>query len=96
MQENWLPSGYTRRPGSAKVWGSNLDCATKTVRCKNLALNFGNCVSLMAWIPCKAVGPMYIGRAFPEHVTESRAPVDKGRVKPGVTGHIPQLLRLAE
>ena len=50
----------------------------------------------MARIPCKAVGPMYIGRVIPEHVKDPRAPVDKSRVLiPGVTGQIPQLLRIA-
>ena len=42
----------------------------------------------MAWIPRKAVGPMYIGRAIPEHVKESRVPVDvdKSRVlKPKIS-----------
>ena len=39
---------------------------------------------------------MYIGRAIPEHVKEPRAPVDKSKVlKPGTTGQIPQILRLA-
>ena len=43
----------------------------------------------MSWIPRKAVGPMYIGRVI-------RAPVDKSRVLiPGVTGQIPELLRIA-
>ena len=50
----------------------------------------------MARKPCKAVGPMYIGRVTPEHVKDSRAPVDKSRVLiPGVTGQIPELLRIA-
>ena len=43
-----------------------------------------------------AVGPMYIGRVIPEHVKDARAPVDKSRVViPGVTGQIPELLRIA-
>ena len=50
----------------------------------------------MARKPRKAVGPMYIGRVIPEHVKDPRAPVDKSRVLiPGVTGQIPQLLRIA-
>ena len=50
----------------------------------------------MARIPRKAVGPMYIGRVIPEHVKDPRAPVDKSRVLiPGVTGQIPELLRIA-
>ena len=44
-------------------------------------------MSPVAWIPRKAVGPMYIGRVIPEHVKYPRAPVDKSRVLiPGVTG----------
>ena len=50
----------------------------------------------MARIPRQAVGPMYIGRVIPEHVKDPRAPVDKSRVlKSGVTGRIPELLRIA-
>ena len=50
----------------------------------------------MARIPHKAIGPMYIGRVIPEHVKDPRAPVDKSRVLiPGVTGQIPELLRIA-
>ena len=50
----------------------------------------------MARKPRKAVGPMYIGRVIPEHVKDPRAPVDKSRVLTlGVTGQIPQLLRIA-
>ena len=76
----------TRWPGSQDVGGSI--CATKFVRCKNLAP--------VARIPRKAVGPMYIGRVIPEHVKDPRAPVDKSRVLiPGVTGQIPELLRIA-
>ena len=53
-------------------------------------------VSPMARKPHKAVGPMYIGRANPEHVKYPRAPVDKSRVLiPCVTGQIPELLRIA-
>ena len=53
-------------------------------------------VSPVAWKPRKAVGPMYIGRVIPEHVKDPRAPVDKSRVLiPGVTGQIPELLRIA-
>ena len=93
MGEPW-PSGQTRRPGSAKVFGSNPGCATKIVRHKNLAVNIGDCGSRVARVPCKAVGPMYIGRAIPEHVKDPRAS-DKGRVLiPGITGQIPELLRL--
>ena len=52
-------------------------------------------VSLMPRIPCKTVGPMYVGRAILEHVNEPRAHFDKGRVLiPGVTGQIPELLQL--
>ena len=52
-------------------------------------------VSLVARIPCKAVGPMYIGRLIPEQVKDPRAPVDKSRVLiPGVTGQIPELPRI--
>ena len=50
----------------------------------------------MARKPRKAVGPMYIGRVIPEHVKDPTAPVDKSRVLiPGVTGQIPELLRIA-
>ena len=50
----------------------------------------------MARIPCKAVGPTYIGRVIPEHVKDPRALVDKSRVLiPSVTGQIPELLRIA-
>ena len=50
----------------------------------------------MAWIPRKAVGPMYIGRVIPEHVKDPMVPVDKSRVlMPGVTGQIPEHLRIA-
>ena len=53
-------------------------------------------VSPVARIPHKAFGPIYIGRVIPEHVKDPRAPVDKSRVLiPGVTGQIPELLRIA-
>ena len=53
-------------------------------------------VSPMARIPSKAVGPMYLGRVIPEHVKDPRAPVNNSRVLiPGVTGQIPELLRIA-
>ena len=52
-------------------------------------------VSPEAQKPCKAIGPMYIGRDIPEHVKDPRAPVDKSRVLiPGVTGQMPELLRI--
>ena len=35
----------TRWPGSQEVGGSIPGCATKVVRCKNLAFNIGECVS---------------------------------------------------
>ena len=35
----------TRWPGSQEVAGSIPGCATKFVRCKNLAFNIGECVS---------------------------------------------------
>ena len=35
----------TRWPGSQEVGGSISGCATKFVRCKNLAFNIGECVS---------------------------------------------------
>ena len=35
----------TRWPGSQEVGGSIPGCATKFVRCKNLAFNVGECVS---------------------------------------------------
>ena len=35
----------TRWPGSQEVGGSIPGCATKFVRCKNLAFNIGECVS---------------------------------------------------
>ena len=42
------------------------------------------------------VPKMYIGRVIPKHVKDPRAPVDKSRVLiPGVTGQIPELLRIA-
>ena len=69
----------TRWPGSQEVGASIPGCATKFVRCKNLAFNMGS-VSPVARIPRKAVGPMYIGRVIPEHVKDPRAPVDKSRV----------------
>ena len=85
----------THWPGSQEVGGSIPGCATKFIRCKNLAFNIGECVSV-ARIPRKAVGPMYIGIVIPEHVKDPRAPVDKSRVLiPGVTGQIPELLRIA-
>ena len=40
-----LPSTSTRWPGSQEVRGSIPGCATKFVRCKNLAFNIGECVS---------------------------------------------------
>ena len=50
----------------------------------------------MARKPRKAVGPMYIGRVIPEHIKDPRSPVYKSRVLiPGVTGQIPELLRIA-
>ena len=50
----------------------------------------------MARKPCKAVGPMYIGRVIPKHLKDPRAHVNKSRVLiPGVTGQIPELLRIA-
>ena len=37
-----------------------------------------------------------IRRVIPEHVKDPRAPVDKSRVLiPGITGQIPELLRIA-
>ena len=69
----------TRWPGSQKVWGFIPGCATKFVRCKNLAFT-------LAQIPRKAIGPMYIGRVIPKHVKDPRAPIDKSTVLiPGVT-----------
>ena len=65
----------TRWPGSQKVWDSIPSCATKFVRCKN-RLSTLESVSLVAQIPRKAIGPMYIGRVIPEHVKDPRAPVD--------------------
>ena len=39
---------------------------------------------------------MYIRRLIPEHVRDHRAPVEKSRVLiPGITGQIPELLRIA-
>ena len=53
-------------------------------------------MSLVAWIPHKAIGPIFIGRVIPEHVKDPWAPVDKSRVLiPGVTGQILELLRMA-
>ena len=50
----------------------------------------------MARIPHKAVEPLYIGRVIPNHVKDPRSLVDKSRVLlPGVTGQIPELLRIA-
>ena len=86
----------TRWPGSQEVGGSIPGCATKFVRCKNLAFNIGVCLPWLGFLPRKAVGPMYIRRVIPEHVKDPRAPVDKSRVLiPGVTGQIPELLRIA-
>ena len=47
----------TRWPGSPKVWGSIPGCATKIVRCKNLAFNFRECLSWLGYhvnalVPC--------------------------------------------
>ena len=82
----------TRWPGSQEV-GSSIPASTKIVRCKNLALES---VSSVAQKPCKAVGPMCIGRVISEHVKDPRVPVHKSRVLiPGVTGKIPELLRKA-
>ena len=54
------------------------------------------CKYPMARIPRKAIGAMYIGTVIPEHLKDPRAPVDKSRVLiPGVTGQIPELLRIA-
>ena len=81
-------------PGSLEVGGSIL-AATKIVRCETW-LSTLESVSPVAQIPRKAVGPMYIWRVIPEHVKGPRAPVDKSRVLiPGVTGQIPELLRIA-
>ena len=53
-------------------------------------------MSPVARKPRKAVGPMYVRRVIPGHVKDPRAPVDKSRVLiPGVTGQIPDLLRIA-
>ena len=50
----------------------------------------------MARIPRKAIGPMYIRRVIPQLLKDSRVPVNKSRVLiPGVTGQIPELLRIA-
>ena len=50
----------------------------------------------MARKPRRAFGPMYMRRDIPEHVKYPRASVDKSRVLiPGVTGQIPELLRIA-
>ena len=85
----------TRWPGSQEVGGSIPGCATKFVRLKTW-LSTLESVSPVARIPRKAVGPMYIRRVIPEHVKDPRAPVDKSRVLiPGVTGQIPELLRIA-
>ena len=86
----------TRWPGSQEIGGS-IPAATKIVRLKTW-LSILESVSPVARIPRKAVGPMYIGRVIPEHVKGPRAPVDKSRVLipvPGVTGQIPELLRIA-
>ena len=45
----------------------------KAIHTKNLALTIGDCVSLVARIPRKAFGPIYIGRFIHEHVKEPRA-----------------------
>ena len=51
--------------------------------------NIGDCIS-------HGSPTTYIGRTIPEHVKEPRAPVDKSKeLKPGTTGQILQLLRLA-
>ena len=55
-------------------------------------------MSLLARIPSKAVGPMNIWRVIPEyvHAKDPSTPVDKSSVLiPGVTGQIPELLRIA-
>ena len=53
-------------------------------------------VALVAQIPHKAVGPMYIGRVSPEHVKDPMVPVEKSKVLlPTVTGQILELLRIA-
>ena len=85
----------THWPGSQEVGGSIPGCATKFVRCKTW-LSTLESVSPVAQIPLKAVGPMYIRRVIPQHVQDPRAHVDKSRVLiPGVTGQIPELLRIA-
>ena len=84
----------SRWPGSQVVGGS-IPAATKIVRCKTW-LSTLESVSPVARKPRKAVGPMYIGRVIPEHVKYPRASVDNSRVlTPGVTGQIPELLRIA-
>ena len=88
----WL----TRWHGSPTAWGSISGCATKIVRCKNLAIKIKDCVSLVVCIPRKAIGPMYIRRVLLKHVKEPRAPVDKSMVViTSVTGQIPEFLRIA-
>ena len=57
----WL----THWRGSLKVWDSIPGCATKIVRFKNLAINIGDCVSLIAQIPCKIMVPYISGESSP-------------------------------
>ena len=52
------------RSGSAKVWGSMSGCATKIVRCKNLAFNIGECVSQWLGYHVKLLVPCISGGAF--------------------------------
>ena len=50
----------------------------------------------MAQLPCKPVGPMYIGRVIHEHEKYPKAPVGKSRVLiSGATGQIPDILKIA-
>ena len=84
----------TRWPGSQEVW-SSIPAATKIVRCKPW-LSTLESASPLARIPHKAVDGMYIGRVISEHVKDPRSPVNESRVLiPGVTGQIPELLRIA-
>ena len=81
-------------PGSQEVGGLIPGCATKFVRCKNLAFNIGECLLWLGY-HVKLLVPCISGESSPEHVKDPRAPVDKSRVLiPSVTGQIPELLRI--
>ena len=88
---------YTLIHDTVHIYSLSYSCTPYQliVRCKTL-LSTVETVSLMAPIPRKAVGSMYIRRDIPEHVKYPRTPVKKSKVLIlCVTGQIPELLRIA-